>query len=67
MSSSLQDITDYIEDECTQQDALIIYDKAHEIVLQLMNMGANGVLVANMVAAQINNHTVQQPVKTTIH
>lgn len=59
MSTQLQDIMDYIEEECNCADANLIYDEAHKIALKLLLMGDNGVLIANMVAAQLNDHTMQ--------
>lgn len=68
MDNRLTEIVDYIAEECNESDASMILDKAHEIVMQLIGMGENGVLIANVVAAQLNDHTMQQPyVIPTLH
>lgn len=68
MDNRLIEIVDYISEECNESDATMILDKAHEIVMQLLLLGHNGVLVANVVAAQLNDHTMQQDViSTTLH
>lgn len=60
MATQLHELMDYMEEECTEQECDLILDKVHSIALELLQLGDNGVLIANILAAQLNDHTLQR-------